>query len=181
MEQASYSLQVGWAHPRVGDALISSGSAWSKQRSYFGKVEMGEKKMLNIQRCSLAPLCISNVESKEQELVSFQGFMLVLDTVSKPRTLDVPGLTFVLTWWPLCNCYHKKLEVIVGVCSSRPQTFHRKLLALFPALYWTLLSPFRNTNKCVFVFIFLFNLHSHGKPRSLSFLKNNIHTGKFPF
>ena len=40
---------------------------------------------------------ISNVESKEQELVSFQGFMLVLDTVSKPRTLDVPGLTFVLT------------------------------------------------------------------------------------
>lgn len=96
MEQASSvfkwdGLIPGWVMLSFPQALPDL------SKGLILKVEMGKKKKLNIQGYSLAPLCISNVESKEQELVSFQGFMLVLDTVSKPRTLDVPGLTFVLT------------------------------------------------------------------------------------
>lgn len=56
------------------------------------KVEMGGEKKLNIQRCSLAPLCISNVESKTARTCKLSRIYVSLDTQD-------PGCA----WTDLCS------------------------------------------------------------------------------
>lgn len=92
MEQVINSVQGGGLTP--GGLIFSFPQAECDLiEGLILQVERRKKTVrLNTQRCSLVPFCISNVKSEEEpELVSFWGLMFVLDAISQPRSLAVPG------------------------------------------------------------------------------------------